>query len=287
MAFRRRTWDWDEPEPHGRLRSHRRRFPRVSTPNHWARINNELGRLASTGAGSRANYSWCVFHAAGVAANTGLSQITVLEIGVAGGNGLVALEQAAQAASSAFGVQVDVVGFDTGAGLPSPKDHRDAPFLMEEGDFPMNPDALRGRLQSAELVLGELAGTVGPFLDSDPAPIGFISFDVDYYSSTRDALRLLEASPQALQPRILCYFDDVHGYPWGDHNGARLAIREFNESNEQRKIDQLHGLRHLLPRSEFEARWPEAIYLAHAFDHPRYAEFEGTQITRRLDLEQP
>jgi hypothetical protein len=254
-------------------------------PNHWAAINDELTRLGAVGRAPRPHYAWCVLHAARVAASTGVGRISVLEVGVAGGNGLVALEAAAADAAAAFGVEVDVYGFDTGRGLPEPKDPRDAPFLMEEGDFPMDPDALRSRLQAAELVLGGLAETVGPFLDRGPAPVGFIAFDVDYYSSTRDALALLAGPVEALQPRVITYFDDVHGYPCGDSNGARLAIRQFNESHGERKVDQLHGLRHLLPRLEFEARWPEAIYLAHVFDHPRYADFEGTQITRRLDLE--
>lgn len=258
----------------------------MNAPNHWARINRQFARVAGAGDVARPNYLWSVLHAAAVAANTGVPSISVLEIGVAGGNGLVALERAAQEASAAFGVGVDVFGLDTGAGLPTPKDHRDAPFLMEQGDFPMDPDALRGRLQAAELVLGDVGETVGPFLDREPAPIGFISFDLDYYSSTRDALRLFEASPEVLQPRVLCYFDDVHGYPWGAHNGALLAIRDFNASHEERKVDQLHGLRHLLPRAEFHARWTEAMYLAHVFDHPRYADFEGTHIIRRLDLDQ-
>ena len=257
----------------------------MTAANHWATINNEFTRLFDQGKAPRPHYLCGTLHAANVAKYAGLEAVSVLEFGVAGGSGLAALEAAADDAKAAFGVRVDVYGFDTGQGLPPPKDHRDAPFLMEEGDFPMDPDVLRSRLQQAELILGNVEETVGAFAERDSAPIGFISFDLDYYSSTRDALLLLEGSHASLQPRVLCYFDDVHGYPWGDSNGARLAIREFNDSHEDRKVDQLHGLRHLLPRSEFEARWPEAIYLAHVFDHPRYADFEGTQITRRLDLE--
>ena len=257
----------------------------AQAPNHWATINNEFTRLFDQGKAPRPNYLWCTLHAANVARHAELDAISLLEFGVAGGSGLAALEAAAADAEAAFGVEVEVYGFDTGQGLPAPKDHRDAPFLMEAGDFPMDPQVLRDRLRRAELILGDVEETVGAFSARDTAPVGFISFDLDYYSSTRDALRLLDGAHDSLQPRILCYFDDVHGYPWGDSNGARLAIREFNESHEERKVDQLHGLRYLLPRSEFEARWPEAIYLAHVFDHPRYADFEGTQITRRLDLE--
>ena len=254
-------------------------------PNHWATINNEFTRLFDRGKAPRPSYLWCTFHAANVARYAERDAISILEFGVAGGAGLAALEAAAADAQAAFGVRVDVYGFDTGKGLPPPKDHRDAPFLMEEGDFPMDPEVLRSRLLRAELILGDVEETVGGFAERGAAPVGFISFDLDYYSSTRDALRLLEGTHASLQPRVLCYFDDVHGYPWGDSTGARLAIREFNDSHEDRKVDQLHGLRHLLPRSEFEARWPEAVYLAHVFDHPLYADFEGTQITRRLDLE--
>jgi hypothetical protein len=29
------------------------------------------------------------------------------------------------------------------------------------------------------------------------------------------------------------------------------------------------------------------MYVAHAFDHPAYAEPEGTELTRRLDLADP
>jgi hypothetical protein len=85
-------------------------------------------------------------------------------------------------------------------------------------------------------------------------------------------------------PRVLCYFDDVHGYPWGDFNGARLAIGEYNASSESRKLAQIHGLRYLLPKSQRDERWPEAMYVAHAFDHPGYAEPEGTELVKRLNL---
>ena len=168
----------------------------------------------------------------------------MLEFGVAGGDGLVALQAVAAEAERALGVGVRVYGFDTGKGLPPPRDHRDAPFLMEGGDFPMDEEALRSRLERAELVLGDVDRTVPDFLESRPAPVGFISFDLDYYSSTRDALRLLDGDSAAFLPRVLCYFDDVHCYPWGDSIGARLAIREFNE--ERRDPQDRRPSRHAL-----------------------------------------
>jgi hypothetical protein len=253
-------------------------------PNHWFTVNALLGRIQAEQPGLRANYTWPVLHAASVAARTGRGRISVLEFGVAGGNGLLALERAALAAERELGVEIGVFGFDTGRGLPAPRDHRDAPFLMKDGDFPMDQDLLRGRLKRAELVLGDVSETVPRFLASGAAEIGFVAFDLDYYSSTRDALTVLLGLPETLMPRVLCYFDDTHGYPWGQFNGARLAIDEYNAEHSSRKLAELHGLRHLLPRSEFEQRWPEAMYVAHAFDHPAYAEPEGTELVTRLDL---
>jgi hypothetical protein len=253
-------------------------------PNHWFLINSLLDELQERDETLRPNYTWSVLHAASIAARTGRDAVSVLEFGVAGGNGLVALERAAAAAGERLGVEVAVYGFDTGAGLPAPSDHRDAPFLMDAGDFPMDVDLLRSRLSRAELVLGPVAETIPRFLAAAHPEIGFVSFDLDYYSSTRDALRLLSGDAAPLMPRVLCYFDDTHGYPWGDFNGARLAIAEYNAAGADRKLAELHGLRHLLPRSQREERWPEAMYVAHAFDHPRYAEPEGTELTRRLDL---
>lgn len=253
--------------------------------NHWFTVNSQLTRIHAEQPGLRANYTWSVLHAASVASRTGRERISVFEFGVAGGNGLLALERAAIAAERELGVEISVFGFDTGEGLPPPRDARDAPFLMKDGDFPMDQDLLRSRLERAELVLGDVSETIPAFLDSGHAEIGFVSFDLDYYSSTRDALTILLGRPETLMPRVLCYFDDTHGYPWGQFNGARLAIDEYNTAHESRKLAELHGLRHLLPRSEFEQRWPEAMYVAHAFDHPAYSEPEGTELVTRLDLE--
>lgn len=247
-------------------------------------MGDEFARIQASGLPVRPNYTWCVLHAASVASRTGVPEISVLEFGVAGGNGLIALEAVAGEAERALGVGVRVHGFDTGEGLPPPRDHRDAPFLMEPGDFPMDQEALRERLDRAELSLGDVADTVPDFLDSSPAPVGFISFDLDYYSSTRDALRLLDGEPGSFLPRVLCYFDDIHFYPWGDSIGARLAIREFNEERTSRKLDAIHGMRFLFGPEQREERWLEALYLAHLFDHPRYDDFEGTQLVNRLDL---
>jgi len=66
------------------------------------------------------------------------------------------------------------------------------------------------------------------------APLGFVSFDLDYYSSTKAAFALFEGPASAHLPRVYCYFDDVCSNALGcmtEHLGELLAIREFNEAH--------------------------------------------------------
>jgi len=269
------------------VRSLRRRAPAVRSParratNHWQSVSDLFALIG----GPRSHYTWCLIHTALVARRLGFSEISALEIGVAGGNGLVAMEEAATAVGQQVGIDVAVHGFDTGTGLPQPADYRDAPYLIGQGDFAMDEAALRACLTIAQLHLGPVATTVPEFIQAGHPPVGFVAFDLDYYSSTRDALALVAGPAERLMPRFLMYFDDVLGYPWGHTNGPRPAIAEFNASHgTTRLVDELAGLRYMVPPSEFQARWPEAMFLAHVLDHPRYNDPEQTAFSHQLELD--
>jgi hypothetical protein len=74
----------------------------------------------------------------------------------------------------------------------------------------LNLAALRSRLKKAQLVLGPVGAAVRTFLSQyRPAPIRFISFNFDYYSSTCDALGIFEAAGPLFLLRVECYLDDV------------------------------------------------------------------------------
>ena len=74
--------------------------------------------------------------------------------------------------------------------------------------------------------------------------IGFIAFDLDDHSSTKEAFRLFETC--ACLPRTYCYFHDVIWPETAYHNeyvGELCAIRDFHEEHEHRKICPLPLLR--------------------------------------------
>ena len=219
----------------------------------------------------RPAYLWGVLQGAGQARTLGIARITALEFGVAGGNGLLALERIAAQVGDLCGVKIDAVGFDTGTGLPSPVDHRDVPNMLWSGRFPMDHEALRRRLKRASLVLGPINETLPTFLQTEPPPAAFVSVDVDFYSSTVHTLRLLDAHSDRLLPRVYCYFDDILGATYSDCNGELLGIAEFNAAHSRQQICKIHGLRFRVPPAFRDRPWVECMYIAHVFDHPLYA----------------
>ena len=258
--------------------------PEVISDVGYYRINYLVRELLAQEEGWRPHFLWGVVNAAWLGKQLGLAKITAIEFGVAGGDGLVDLEGVASVVTERLQIGIDVYGFDSGAGLPPPQDYRDLPNLYQSGGFPMDQDALRRRLQHAHLILGPVVETVAPFIASAPAPVGFISFDLDYYSSTMEAFRLFDGNSSALMPRVHCYFDDIMGFTFSEFTGERLAIAEFNGSHATRKISPIYGLRYYLPPPHDRSQWVESMYLAHLFDHPRYGEYDGLASVGRSAL---
>ena len=115
---------------------------------------------------SRPAYGYCLWQAADLARRLQYPSISVIEFGVAGGNGLLVLEDYAASVSAATGVNIDVYGFDTGEGLPTPTDYRDMPYRWKGGDFKMETSALEeARLSRARLVIGDVKDTVPRFFE--------------------------------------------------------------------------------------------------------------------------
>lgn len=218
-----------------------------------------------------------LLQAADWANECGVDKITAIELGVANGAGLVNMCSIAARVTKVTGVSFDIVGFDSGKGMPPPKDFRDHPEFYGPGDFPMeNRKALQERLPTnAKIVIGDVSDTIKPFLE-DCAPIGFISVDLDYYHSTVEALQLLNAAPNKYLPWVVMYFDDVE---YDRHNpfcGELAAIDDFNKAYSDRKISKFNVLRQ---RRVFQrATWIEHMYIAHIFDHPFRSRVRGQLV---------
>jgi hypothetical protein len=233
----------------------------------------------------RPHFAYGVYRAACEARRLSLKGITVIEFGVAGGSGLVILEKIAAAVEKQIGISIAVIGFDTGAGMPKATDYRDLPHIWQPGFFKMDIVALQARLKKAELIIGDVQKTIADFMERDrDYPIGFISFDLDYYSSTLEAFRILQGPAELCLPRVYCYFDDIVGNDWENHSefvGELLAIKEFNENNPMRRIAPIHLLRH---KRRMPAIWNDKMYLFSNFEHPLATQYLVPVADRQLPL---
>ena len=151
--------------------------------------------------------------------------------------------------------------------MPPPRDYRDHPESYLTGDYPVpEKEGLLAALPAnAKIYYGPIEETLKQAESEIKSVIGFISVDVDYFSSTKQSLEILKWKSERYLSSVPMYFDDVD---WLDHNkfcGELLAIEDFNENNELRKITPMN----YLPKYRIfkNAYWHGQIFYAHILDH--------------------
>ncbi len=227
----------------------------------------------------RMQYAYICFHAAKLGKKLGYKKISVIEYGVAGGQGLLILEDHILEIEKYFNIEIDIYGFDTGEGLPEPVDYRDLPYHWKKGFYSMNQKNLRDKLKKSKLIIGNIDETsLNFFKDHNPSPIGAVIHDFDFYSSTKTALKMMNDNERFFLPRVFSYFDDTIGNElelYNDYTGERLAINEFNKINNNIKICTPYHLRALKPEV-----WHYQIWICHFFKHSKYNDFVSNEVQK-------
>ncbi len=231
-------------------------------------------------------YAYGLYHGCRLAKALGLKTVSAIEFGVAGGNGLVTLEAHSETIQKLTRVKVDVYGFDTGEGMTPPRDYRDMPYRFKQGNYKMNVAKLKERLANAQLILGDVEKTASTFIGShSPAPIVFVSFDMDYYSSTMDAFKIFgsDHGDEYFLPRIFMHFDDIVGDATSLYNefaGELAAIHDFNDKNEHIKISENRVFRNY----NINFSWYHKSFVMHRFKHELYNKFISKDSAKSLSL---
>ena len=234
-------------------------------------------------AAKRPHYVWGVLQGAALGKVLGLNRVSVAEIGVAGGAGLLAMQRVAEICEELVSIRIEVYGFDTGVGIPKPQDYRDMPYKWSEGYYPCDVDQLKQRMRSAHLRIGLLKDTVPTFLQGTPPPLAFVGFDTGMYSSTKDAMGLLRADHACLIPRMPCSFRSAIGKDVTEFGAELLAISEFNASHRMRKLSSIKGLAYFVP-PQFRWWWIDTMYSLHVFDHPTYGNPDAYRLSASIDF---
>ena len=230
----------------------------------------------------RQPYAFGLNQAFKAASNLGLNKIIVIEFGVAQGAGLFNLANICSKLSAIYKLDYKVVGFDTGVGMPGPVDYRDHPEKYRKGDFPpgkLTKDVLPLK---TDLIYGPIKETLQEFVKSLKVDdkIAFISIDVDYYSSTIDCFEIFNAKSENFLPSTILYFDDVNNITDNKYMGELLAIVEYNQRKENKKICKMTQLKNW--RIFKNALWIDQMYFLHVLDSvyrdPKNWENEKQQI---------
>ncbi|WP_439151666.1 hypothetical protein [Winogradskyella sp.] len=232
----------------------------------------------------RPHHAFSILKAADEAKERGFNEIDILEFGVAHGSGLMNMIKIAERVSKTTKVKINIYGFDTGEGMPEPIDYRDHPEYYNTGDFPMNRELLEGKINGkAHLFIGPIKETLRDYLKqkSKMSPIGFVSIDVDYYSSTKDVFELFKHDAQSFLPLTYIYFDDIFMDNHNNKCGELLAIKEFNEENKLRNIAYHRFLEN--KRLFKNSNWIKQIYFLHVLDHDYRFNTNRDESKRVLD----
>lgn len=240
--------------------------------------------IVSLNASARPHYAYCIYNAAILAKKLGYKSFSIIEFGVAGGNGTYFLEKFCEKVRFELNIKIEIYGFDLKEGLLNPKGHKDLPYWFQSGFYSMNELKLKKLLKYAKLILGDVKDTIKKFFDDyNPAPIGVVLNDLDYYSSTKDSFDIFNAPDARYLPRVFCYFDDIIGTEnemYNIYTGELLAIREFNKKNEFKKILLNQNL-----IAKSNESWRYQIYYYHNFLHPNYNTFIGMDEQAILNKE--
>jgi len=233
----------------------------------------------------RSDYGYIIAAGAELAKKLDIGRISVLELGVAGGRGLLAMEKIASEVQKEFNIIIDIYGFDSGAGMPQHKDSRDMPHFFKKGNYRMDINTLSANLQSTELILGDVVDTFPGFCKRGVAPIAAIAFDMDYYYPTIEALNTMALGENAnkMLPRVFTYFDNTvgdHIKAYNEYAGESLAISDFNATHATEKLTINRHFRNL----PVSAAWHHKIYILHLFQHPLYNNYIGSHAPESLRL---
>lgn len=194
---------------------------------------NKFLDLIKKGQLPRPHYGLGMLLAAKQAKELGYKKIKILELGCWNFEGLIDIENYSNDIGSILDIDIEIFGFTLKDGLPNYKENKyDRLYRWGSGDYKFNKDANFKKLKKSKIYFGDVKKTIKKFfkdnIKSFPnSPIGFVCFDLDYYTSTKNGLNLFKLNPVNYLPRTNIYFDD-HSFGSFDEGESR-AIKEFNK----------------------------------------------------------
>jgi hypothetical protein len=246
---------------------------------------NKFIDLIKFGTIPRPHYALGLLMAAHEAYCLGYKKISVIEFGCWECEGLIDLENYISDVKNIFNIDFDVYGFDLGDGHPEyNRNPRDRLYELSKGDYPFNKKDNLNKLKITEMIWGDVRDTLKDFSKKKnlkDAPVGFISFDLGLYTSTKYAIDFLNEESNFFLPRTVLYFDNK--YFVLDNEGDMLALNEFNKIS-KKQISPIGELAEQLSLS-----WNKWIFLGKRIynlsdlNHEKYSVHYDQAINIRIN----
>ena len=210
---------------------------------------NKFLSIVRRGVLPRPNYALCILLAAQQAKELGYKSFKILEFGCNNFDGIVDIEHFVNDIKEFLDIDCEIFGFTLKTGLPKYNvNPYDRLYRWSPGEMGLINNDNYKNIKSAKIYFGDVKKTVLEFKKKykktfKDSPIGFCIFDLDYYTSTKSALNILNMNPNFYLPRTHLYFDD---HSWSSlYEGERKAVMEFNKKNKN-KISDIGELAEIL-----------------------------------------
>ena len=178
----------------------------------------------------RPNYALGILMAAHQAKELNYKKISIIELGCWNFEGLIDIENYINDIKKLIDIDFSVYGFELGSGhIKEETDPRNRLYELSGGDYAFKKEENIKKLKFSRLILGDVKETVPKFLEEkhlDNAPLGFVIFDLGFYTSAKDALNLLKSKSKRYLPRTIIYSDN--NYFVLENEADKLAFAEFN-----------------------------------------------------------
>tara|TARA_Y100000294_G_scaffold160935_1_gene164955 strand:- start:507 stop:1331 length:825 start_codon:yes stop_codon:yes gene_type:complete len=224
----------------------------MKSPNKRDFIN-----LIKQGVLPRPHYALGALFAAHQATFFGYKKFTLIEFGCWNNEGLIDLDHWCSIIKKLYNIDYQIYGFDSGKGLPESNHNKDVKYKWSSNDFAVNKFYSIKKLNNVKLIVGNVKNTINDFIKKNfsQEPIGFISFDMDYFTSTSQSFKIFKSQQKNFIPRPILYFDDF--ILTSEFEGEYLAINNFNSKNKNNKISSIGEL-----AEQMSIYWNKWIFLA-------------------------
>tara|TARA_Y100001960_G_scaffold167353_1_gene175797 strand:- start:1340 stop:2155 length:816 start_codon:yes stop_codon:yes gene_type:complete len=220
----------------------------------------------------RPHYALGLLLAAQQAKDLGYKSVKIIELGCYNFDGIIDLEYFTNDIKEFLDIDFEIFGFTMKEGLPQNNENSfDRLYRWSIGDYPLISKKNYNNIKFSEIYFGDIKNTIHKFKKDTIenlkiSPIGFIIFDLDYYTSTKIALSLLNMKEDFYIPRPYLYFDD-HSFS-SKYEGERKAIMEFNKINNY-KISDIYEL-----AEQLSILWSKWLFLGKRFKTINYFNHE-------------